>query len=272
MDPTRDLVYMGLAEAYMAQGDLELAEDTYKEAIAVRPHYWAPHNWLGIFYFRHGRAEEALESFQEMVRLAPDSYLGYTNLGAAYYFMGRQQEARDNFERALEIKPDDALALSNLATMNFFEGRYAESINQFEQVVALNDKDFFYWGSLADAYRWGGGTEEQATSAYRKAISLCRDELIVNPDDAILLADMAYYYAMTGAEDEALRALQRAIELMPADIDVHYRGSQAYQGLGDRTRALGVKGTEYADERTIRNIFWQVDARYILGSEFHADR
>ncbi len=89
LDPSRDLVFKGLADAYLARGELELAEDTYKEAVAARPHYWAPHNWLGIFYHRQGRLEEALASFSQVVRLAPDSYLGYSNLGASYYFSGQ---------------------------------------------------------------------------------------------------------------------------------------------------------------------------------------
>jgi len=247
LDPSRDLVFKGLADAYLAAGDLELAEDTYKEAIAVRPHYWAPYNWLGIFYLRRGRLDEALVNFQEMVRLAPDSYLGYSNLGAARYFMGRQEEARESFERALEIKPDDALALSNLATLNFFDGRYDEATEQFEQVVAINDKDFLNWGNLADTYHWGGGGADKASAAYRKAIALCEAELVVNPNDAILLADMAYYHSMIGAADEARKALDRAMDLLPSDIDVQHRGAQVYQALGQQQKAL-----EFLEE-AIRN-------------------
>ncbi len=238
LDPSRDLVYKGLADAYLAEGDLELAEDTYKEAMAVRPHYWAPYNWLGIFYFRHGRGEEALENFREMVRLAPDSYLGYSNLGAAYYFLGRPEEAREAFGRALEINPEDDLALSNLATLNFFAGRYDEATEQFERVVELNDKDFFNWGNLADAYRWGSGGEEKASGAYRRAIALCHDELLINPNDALLLADLAYYHSMMGDAVAALEALDRALALLPSDIDVQHRGAQIHQALGNETRAL----------------------------------
>jgi serine/threonine protein kinase/tetratricopeptide (TPR) repeat protein len=240
LDPSRDLVYKGLADAYLAEGDLDLAEATYKEAVAVRPHYWAPYNWLGIFYFRHGRMEEALVNFAEMVRLAPDGYLGYSNLGATHYFMGQHEEARENFERALAINADDDLALSNLATMNFFAGRYDEATEQFERVVAINDKDFFNWGNLADAYRWGSGGEEQAAEAYRKAIALCEDELVVNPNDGVLLADMAYYFAMLGAERDALGALGRAMDLLPSDIEIQHRGAQVYQALGEHQKALNL--------------------------------
>jgi len=104
--------------------------------------------------------------------------------------------------------------------------------------VAINDKDFFNWGNLADAYHWGSGGEEKASAAYRKAIALCKDELVVNPNDAVLLADMAYYYSMMGSRVEAETALGRALELLPSDIDVQHRGAQVYQALGQQEKAL----------------------------------
>ena len=264
LDPSQDLVYNGLAGAYLAEGDLELAEETYKEAVAVRPHYWAPYNWLGIFYLRHGRVDEALANFGEMVRLAPDGYLGYSNLGTAHYFKGQKEEARENYERALEIHPADDLALSNLATLNFFEGRYDEATEQFERVVALNDKDFFNWGNLADAYHWGSGGDEKASAAYRRAIALGEDQLVVNPNDAVLLADLSYYYAMLGSRAEALEAFERALELLPSDIDVQHRGAQVYQALGEIERALelvrqAVENGYPADEIRVDPLFANLD-------------
>ena len=67
---------------------------------------------------------------------------------------------------------------------------------------------------------------------------MCKDELVVNPNDAVLLADMAYYYSMVGAADEARTALGRALELLPSDIDVQHRGAQVYQALGQKEEAL----------------------------------
>ena len=237
LDPSRDVIYAGLARAYIAEGDLDLAEDTFKEAISVRPHYWAPYNWLGIFYHQQGRIDEALANFQEVVRLAPDRYLGYANVGASHYFKGDLQEAEINFKRSLEINPRYDLALSNLGALYFFTGRYSEATDLFERAVEVNDKDFFNWGSLADAYYWGDEGEEKAAAAYRKAIDLCKDQLVVNPNDAMVLADQAYYLAMIGEREEALGALAQALALLPSDFDVQHRGAQVFQALGVQERA-----------------------------------
>ena len=247
LDPSRDLIYAGLATAYIAEGDLDLAEDTYKEAISIRPHYWAPYNWLGIFYHQRGRLEEALANFEEVIRLAPDGYLGYSNRGATLYFLGELEQAEASFEQALEIKPDDDLALSNLGTLKFFAGRHQEATDLFERAVEVNDKDHFNWGNLADSYHWGEGGADKALVAYRKAIDLCASQLAVNPKNAMLLADQAYYYAMIDSGEEALDAIERALELLPSDIDVQHRAAQVYQALGD-----GLKARELLEE-AVRN-------------------
>ena len=247
LDPSRDLVFKGLADSFLALGNTELAENTYREAVAVRPHYWAPYNWLGIFYHRQGRIEEAMRNFEEVVRLAPDSYLGYSNLGTAYYFFEQTDKARESFERALEIKSDDDLALSNLATLSFFEGDYEKAVELFERAVAINDKDYFNWGNLADAYHWSPGSRDQADAAYRRAVSLCEEQLVINPKDAVLLGDLAYYQAMLGSEEQAIGSIERALELMPSDIDIQHRAGQVYETLGRSDLALRYLGQAVAN-------------------------
>jgi tetratricopeptide (TPR) repeat protein len=215
-----------------------LAEDAYKEAIALRPHYWAGYNWLGIFYFQQGRPEEAVPQFERVVELAPDSYRGYSNLGAAHYYAGRWREAREAYEKALLIKPDDDLASSNLATLDFFEGQYAGAARRFEAAVQRKPTDPVLWGNLADAYHWGPGLRPKAPEAYRRAVALSEERLGVNARDAVLRAELAYYLAMLGEADAARRQHARALEEAPSDLEVLYLGSQVEELIGDREEAL----------------------------------
>ena len=238
LDPTRDETFRGLANAFGAAGHTRLAEEAYKEAIALRPHYWAGYNWLGIFYFQQGRPEDAVAQFEKVVELAPDSYRGYSNLGAAHYFAGRWPEARVAYERALSIKPDDNTAASNLATLDFFEGRFESAARRFEVAAQLSPADPFLWGNLGDAYHWGPGLRDKAPEAYRRAVSLSEKKLRVNPRDAAVRGELAYYLAMLGQEDEARRQLAEALDEAPSDIEVLYLGSQIHELFGDRKEAL----------------------------------
>ena len=231
-DPSRDQTYRGLADAYLARGQNQLAEETYKEAISVRPHYWAGYNWLGLFYFHQGRSHEASSSWEEVVRLAPDSHRGFSNLGAAYYYSDDWDRARRAYGRALEIKPEDDFATSNLGILHFFSGEFTEAVRLFERAVALNDTDSLNWGNLADAYYWSGSKREEAADAYRRARSLALDELDVNPMDSALLSDVAYYAGMLGSDSEARELIGRALQLPSADELVYYRAAQVFVALG----------------------------------------
>lgn len=238
LDPTRDETFRGLANALEATGHTRLAEEAYKEAIALRPHYWAGYNWLGIFYFQQGRPDDAVAQFEKVVELAPDSFRGYSNLGAAHYYAGRWPEARAAYEQALQIKPDDNLAASNLATLDFFEGRFETAAKRFEATVRRSPADPLLWGNLGDAYYWGPGLREKAPEAFRRAASLSEERLRVNPRDAIVRAELAYYRAMLGQEEEARRQLAQALAESPSDLEVLYLGCQVHELFGDRGEAL----------------------------------
>jgi len=89
LDSTRDESYRELAIAYDGQKRLGDAESLLKKAVALRPHYWAAHKWLGRFYEAHGRYDQAAEQFKRVVEMAPDSIDGYSNLGAVYVEQGK---------------------------------------------------------------------------------------------------------------------------------------------------------------------------------------
>ena len=70
-----------------------------KEALAIRPHYWANYNVLGRFYFDRTRYDDAVEMFSKVVSLAPENLFGYGNLGGAYVQLGRYNDAIPILER-----------------------------------------------------------------------------------------------------------------------------------------------------------------------------
>jgi len=238
LEPTDDVIYTQLASAYLGAGQPERAEATYEEAIAVRPHYWGGYSWLGFFYYLQGRTDEAIASFQEAAQLAPDSYRSFSNLGVAYFVAERWAEARAAFERALEIEPDYAPAVNNLGTLYFFEGRYADAALMFERATGLEERYFLAWGNLGDAYYWAAGQRGRAAPAYRRAIELAQEQLLVNPKDAGSHIAMARYSAMLGDAAASRSSMEEALRLAPADIYVMYDAAQTEVRLGDTEQAL----------------------------------
>jgi serine/threonine protein kinase/tetratricopeptide (TPR) repeat protein len=237
LEPTSDDAYGGLAFALERLGQPADAEQAFKQAVTLRPGYWATYNWLGLFYMDHARYEEAVAQFSQVVSLAPDSFTGYYNLGAVRILQGRYADAVPLLERSLSIHPSPD-ASSNLATAYFQMHRYADSAVQFQKAVQLDPQNYLVWGNLGDAFYWTPGRRPEAADAYARAISLGEEKLRLNPRDAQLLSSLGMYHAMRGEKKAALNNLDASLRLQPKSPDLLFNAGIIYQQLGDTAHAL----------------------------------
>jgi tetratricopeptide (TPR) repeat protein len=237
LEPTSDDAYGGLATAYEQLGRPVDAEKLYKRAIAVRPGYWATYNWLGLFYMRHARYEDAAAMYSQVVSLAPDSFTGYYNLGGVRILQGNYAEAIPLLERSLSIRPT-ADARSNLGTAYFQMRQYAESAANFEEAVKVDQKNYMVWGNLGDAYYWTPGKRSEASAAYRTAIALGKEKMLLNPRDAQLMSSLAMYYAMQGERKAALDSIDASLRLQPNSPGMLFNAGIVFEQLGDTKHAL----------------------------------
>jgi serine/threonine-protein kinase len=235
-DATSDEAYRGLARVYERMLDPDAAEEVYRKAILVRPHYWAGYSWLGGFYYRQGRYSEAEKMFRRVIELTPESYRAYSNLGGTLIPQGRFEEAIPVFERSLDIKPN-VDGYSNLATSYFKLRRYPDAVLGFQKAVGLVATNYGLWGNLAEAYYWSG-QRNKAAQAYRRAVQLALEVLRVNPKDPDVLGELAKYHAMLGDGEEAESYLEQALRLAPADAELKFGAAVIYNQLGQIDTAL----------------------------------
>ena len=236
IEPTNDDLYRELAHTQQFFSQAE-AEETFKRAIALRPHYWANYNRLGAYYYDLARYDDAVHMFQQVIALAPDCLYGYSNLGGAYIKMGRYADAIPMLEKSTAMRPT-AAAYSNLGMAYFGRRRFEESSQTFEQAANLNDKNHVIWGNLGDAYYWTPGKRSLAAAAYDRAIPLAEEQLKVNPRDAGILAQLASYHAMKGDKEAALMRIQSALAIAPADPEVRYKAAVVYNQFKDVNKTL----------------------------------
>ncbi|HSB75854.1 MAG TPA: protein kinase, partial [Terriglobales bacterium] len=185
----------GLADAREKLGDLRNAEAAYRQAINLRPQYWAGYNWLGAFYYRQARYPEAVQMFQRVVELAPQNFKAYSNLGAVLAIQGKYSESIEALKHSIQVRPT-LDGYSNLGAALFARRRFPEAAEMFQQGLKLDDRDSLTWGNLGDALYWSPGRREEAAAAYRKAVSISNSQLEINPRDATTLAYRATYHAM----------------------------------------------------------------------------
>jgi TolB-like protein/Flp pilus assembly protein TadD/DNA-binding winged helix-turn-helix (wHTH) protein len=202
-------VQMGLAEAFEDEGRKDEAERSYRRAVEVEPGYWRAHNVLGNFLFRSGRAGEAVTEQRRSVALVPGNASALNNLGAALLLNEQLEEAARTFEKSLAIEPTRS-AHANLGTLYYYQGRFTEAVREYESAQSLASDDHGVVSALADALWQVPGRRPEAVRLYQRACSLAEAALKVDPTDAAVWAQLAYYNGRAGNPEAAGRALVRA--------------------------------------------------------------
>ena len=238
IEPTNDLAYIGLANAYESQQRHADAERTYVRAIEERPHYWGGYNNLGAYYYKNSRFSEALQMFQNAVKYAPNSFRSLNNLGTTQFAMEQTADAEATFKKSLAIAAN-ATASSNLGTLYYFDKKYKLAADHFETALKIETTGRYEaWGNLAHLREYLG-EKPAAETAYRTARQLVTESISVNRRNPAAHVELADYNAALGEPDAAQRAFREALRLKPDDANTLFRiAVYCETRLKDRAEAL----------------------------------
>ena len=241
LDPSNADATRTLARAYARLNRSAEAEAAFARVIARNPENSRAHSDLAVFYWLAGRYAEAEKHFLRVAELVPDNYVVYRNLGGLYVMTGRPDKAAAQLEKSLELKPS-ATAYSNLGTLRFQQERYGEAATLYEQASALSPRDHVLLGNLGDALRYLPARSAEAKSTYERAIRLAEDFLQINPKDPAVRASLARYCAFSGSVDRALREIELARSLAPANLPIMINAALVQERAGQREAALASLG------------------------------
>jgi tetratricopeptide (TPR) repeat protein len=230
-------IYIGLAETNVALNRNAEAERNLRLAIETDISHWASFNSMGNFLFAQGRFDEAAEFYQMFVNRADDDAQALNNLGAAYYLAGDFGQAASAWERSLEIRPTRS-AYSNTGSMYYYMGDFERAADRYAMAVNLAPNDYQLWGNLADAYSFSEAKKSVAHVAYKRAIELAEQVLSINENDTDALSDSAYYYSRIDQREKAVDIDARARQQAPNDMYVHYNSALINAGIGETENAL----------------------------------
>jgi serine/threonine-protein kinase len=216
---------------------LQDAEQTYRRAIDLRPHYWAGYSWLGHFYTQQGRYQEAIEQYNHAADVSPDNSAIYHSLGGLYIYLGRYDDAIRALQRAIALRPSFE-AYANLGQAYMRLRRFDDAIAAYQQALNLNAHDARSTGYLADAYYWAPGKRDQAVSLYERAITMADAELKLNPKNTDVVMLLAGYHAHLGHAQPARKYVRDALKLRPNDPETLFIAALVENQLGDTKAAV----------------------------------
>jgi tetratricopeptide (TPR) repeat protein/tRNA A-37 threonylcarbamoyl transferase component Bud32 len=238
VDPIYRYTYWHLADLYKLKGDMQAAELVYRTAAERRPRDAIAQWDLAKFYYRAGSHSQAVEYYKRALELAPQNIWFLSGLAAAYDLDGHHAEAITILERSLEIKPD-YLTYTNLGTLYFYDTRFADAAAMYEKALEMNpDAWYTVRGSLAESYYWMPGKRDTALALLEQTAELAEREMAEQPDDAVIVTDLASYYAELGRTEDARRLIEHGVNLSIADPATEFRIAEVYESLGERDLAI----------------------------------
>jgi len=257
--------YLGLA--LIEHGKLDEAIAANREAIRLKPNYWAAHYNLGVCLSQKGKLDEAIAAFREARRLFPNWSWPHAALGNALRSQGKLDEAIACFRKAIELDPkdpksaevhsslgnalkaqgklDEAIACytksiefdpkytaahHNLGTVLYAQKKLDEAIAAFHKAIELDSKLANVHSNLGNALNAQGKLDE-AIAAYHKAIEL-------DPKDAVAHNNLGNALSDKGQQDEAIAAYNTAIELNPNGAATHNNLGSALARQGKMDEAI----------------------------------
>jgi len=139
VDPTSAEAHVLMASVYVADGDTQLAEREYKDALRSEPRNAMAQNNYGTFLFGEGRYKDAA---QHLKIAANDPSYGrrgqaYENLGLTQLKLNQPADAEQSFLRALMLNSAQPRSALELADLYFKAGDFTRCKQYFAMFNAM---------------------------------------------------------------------------------------------------------------------------------------
>lgn len=256
------------------QSRLDLAEASFRQALALNPSYADALSGLGQTLLALGRGGEAVASFQKALETLPRDPTVRTGLAQALAASGNRQEAIASLTEALRLDPQYRPALYLRAQFMVDAGQAASAQRDADALVAGSVGEeriraLTFRGRLRNTTRGYGAAVADCSEAAQLAEQLdvrdralragpyvCRGLARSNdgdlklaqsdydqalrwvPDDGAVFAGRGYVAYLQGLSDQAIADLETALRLSPGSQDALRYLGLAYADKGELQKGL----------------------------------
>jgi type IV pilus assembly protein PilF len=132
-----------LAYYYLTDGENELAEKEYKEALSDDSSYTATYVNYGVFLYRHDRIDEACNSFQKATEdvMYARRDAAFLNYGTCLKKQGKMKEAEEAFRRSYINNARNPQVLLEMAELKFDTGEFDQCKQLYEKFLMMSGQN-----------------------------------------------------------------------------------------------------------------------------------
>lgn len=226
--------------------DTDTAERMLKKALRMNPNIAKAHKDLGIIYLNKRLFDYAEDEFKTALKLMPNDFEILFEYGNFLYSISKNQEADRFYGEALEVSPKNVLALTfmglnklvlnqldeahtyimkaieyepNHEYVQFCAGRILYARKEYEEAKCY----------LVRAVEQNPDIETQNTLAltyfelgeYEQALNIFKNIDTKRPNSVSVLMDIAKCYEALKENDNALKYLDKIVDIFPENEDAH---------------------------------------------------
>ena len=242
-EPNLPMANGNLGAIYQKRGELDKALPLLEKAVRHDPRFTAARYCLGLVLTKKREFQRAAVEYQRVIAQQNDHVGAYYNLAQALFRLKRPEEGKqameiyrrlnaiaqeiDDRERAILIEPNNPLKHYRLGLVYAKYGKFPKAISAFQAALELDAKAHYALNALARLYILQGIQSQDAIAHAEKAFHLTQA-----PQYMQTLA-LAYFQA--GKRENALKAIQTAIEMDPEN-DAFRQTLTKMKGADEKTK------------------------------------
>ncbi len=138
--PSNSYIVKGMLEKAIAlhqQGELDAAEQSYREILAINPNEADALHLFGVINAQRGDLDTAINYYHRSIKVNPKLLGAYNNLGIALYSMNKHQEAIRYLQQAIAISPN-VEAFYNLGNSLYRLQQYEKALSSYQQALSMD--------------------------------------------------------------------------------------------------------------------------------------
>lgn len=228
--PGKVRAYNNLGLAYLQQGDINLAIDSFQKAISINPRYAKAYHNMSVIEQRQGQYDQAFIYIEKALTQAPDNPVFLNCRGEILFSKRLLDRALVDFNKAIERNRNYAEAYNNRGNVYKLKGDRLLAQADFNKAILINP---FY----DQAYN-NRGLVYRSEKKYNEALEEFTRAIKINPVNVAAINNRGLTYKDQDKYELALKDFDRVLQLDPHREQVYNNRGLVYEKRGNLELAL----------------------------------
>ena len=138
--PDESLLFNIRGACYAGLGQLDIAVQSYKKALSIKPDYAKAHYNLGGALQELDKLHDSAKSYENAIALEPENAQAHNNLAIVLRELDQLEEAEASCRKAIVLDPEYAEAYSSLSIILYANGDLNSALESIEKAYSIDPK------------------------------------------------------------------------------------------------------------------------------------